>query len=157
MTPGNGVTLVPASITPATGQIEEIFFMPNIDILRLNVNPTPVRGRFLAHNHYDTIGRAFLAVDLHDGVKVPIDLTMTQAARLARVRITLAWWAKRRQAERRAIEAGLVPLVPQRLPIPKTNGLVPVLDNVAVLDFVRAVGVSRVLDAAVMIESAAAQ
>jgi hypothetical protein len=117
----------------------------------ITVKPTVISGRRLAHNKYDSVGRAFLAVDINSGAVVPTKFTMTQAARLARVSVTLAWWAKRRQAERAAIEAGLIPLVPPRLIVPKNDEMVA---DFVVLDFVRKVGIQKVLDAAVAIEAA---
>jgi hypothetical protein len=124
------------------------------------VNPTVVTGRFLAHNHLNPIAHAFLAADLHEGVKLPTELTMTQSAYLARVNVTYAWWAKRRQKERRAIEAGLIPLVPARFSIPKVNGsTLPMVNRVEIadaelLDIARIVGPTRMVDAAIAIEAA---
>jgi hypothetical protein len=121
----------------------------------VNSTPTVVTGRFLAHNHLNPIARSFLAVDLYEGVKLPTELTMTQAAYLARVNVTYAWLAKRRQKERRAIEAGLIPLVPARFSTPKALPVIRVeIADAELVDLVRVVGVSRVLDAAVSVEAA---
>jgi hypothetical protein len=126
-----------------------------------NGHSTPVTGRFLAHTHLDRVARAFVADDLYTGVKRLVEPTMLQAALLARVSPAYAWAARKRHAERGAIEMGLVPLVPPRLVRPKTNGhtlSIPAqaveIDDSALIDFVHTVGVSRVLDAAVTVEAA---
>ena len=115
----------------------------------------PVRGRFLAHNHYDRIGRAFLAADLVTGVTVLVKPTLVQAAFLAGVNRNYAGWAVKRLANRAEIENGLTPLVPAS---PGSNGdghLVP--DDVSLFDFVRAVGVEKILNVASAVEQAAHQ
>jgi hypothetical protein len=72
-------------------------------------------GRFLAHNRRSRIERAFMAADLRAGAKTLVEPTLRQAAMLAGVNPTYAWWAARRIAERAEIEAGFVPLVPPRI------------------------------------------
>jgi hypothetical protein len=117
-----------------------------------------ISGNFLARNRYDLVAHAFYACDLFTGAKRLVKPTMLQAAHLARVNVTYAWAAHRRQAERAAIEAGKVPLVPP--PLMKANGapLTPVvdtgIDDATVVSFVRSVGVARVLEAAVAVEAA---
>jgi hypothetical protein len=119
-----------------------------------------IAGRYLAHNHLNLVERAFLALDIATGAKPVTKLTLTQAAHLARVSISSARMAKRRQTERAAILAGYVPLNPPPSSTPKTNGrtTLPVLngkiDDSAVVAFVRHIGVERVLEAAVAVEAA---
>ena len=119
-------------------------------------NPAAISGSFLARNRHDAVAHAFFACDLFTGAKRLTKPTMLQAAYLARVNVTYAWWAFKRQAERAAIEAGLVPLVPSQLV--KANGstlpTVTIIDNAEIVNFVRAVGVNRVLEAAVAVEAA---
>jgi hypothetical protein len=96
---------------------------------------TAISGQFLASNRYDAIAHAFLACDLYTEAKKLTKPTMLQSAWLARVNVTYAWWAHKRQAERAAIEAGVIPLVPPQLA--KANGsaltvppaLVPDIDD----------------------------
>jgi hypothetical protein len=88
---------------------------------------------------------------------------------LARVNFTYVHYAVKRQAERAEIERGLIPLVPPHLGR-KTNGhdrptinaikalqdtlrSIPILDS-ELINFVRSVGVNRVLEAAVAAEAA---
>jgi hypothetical protein len=49
------------------------------------VNPRPISGRFLTHNHASLIKRAFCAANLISGVRCLSAPTQTQAAALARV------------------------------------------------------------------------
>jgi hypothetical protein len=121
--------------------------------------PVPsVTGRFLAHNQQSRVVRAFYAADLHSGGRLVTKPTMLQAAFIARVSPAYAWAAEKRMAERAEIEAGLIPLVPA--PLPKANGsMLPasITGRVAdsdVVDFVRSVGINRVLEAAVVVEAA---
>jgi hypothetical protein len=114
-------------------------------------------GRYLAHCRYDPVGRAFLAADLHSGALQLTRPTMVQAAQLARINVTYAWWAAKRQTERGAIKAGLMPLVPARHSVTsgKTVLLPPVeINDTALVDFIRGIGLERVLDAAVVVEAA---
>ena len=91
----------------------------------------PISGRFLAHNRGNAAARAFLAADLHLGTRQLVLPTMTQAASLARINVTYAWWAAKRLEERAAIEGGMIPLVPPRLVAPETNGLaLPALSEI---------------------------
>jgi hypothetical protein len=124
--------------------------------------PVPtLSGRFLAHNRHNLAVRAFFGADLHLGAKRPDKLTRQQSAGLARVSSTYVWWAEKRMAERAAIEAGVIPLVPAS-PISKANGngtIVPMsvtgqMPDPALIDFVRSVGVTRVLEAACAVEAA---
>jgi hypothetical protein len=57
------------------------------------VPPQPVTGRYLAHNKLGRVERAFLASDLVNGDKRLIRPTIRQAAMLAGVNATYAWWA----------------------------------------------------------------
>lgn len=126
--------------------------------LQYDFGATPIGGRFLAHTHRDRIARAFIAADLHAGTTQLVRPTMTQSAYLARVNVTYAWWAFRRQAERPAIERGDIPLVPTGITKPN-GGMLPasITGHVAdseVISFVRSVGINRVLEAAVAVEAA---
>src|SRR5262245_32227416 len=106
----------------------------------------PLSGRYFAHNRLARMQRAYLAADLHSGKVRLTAPTLVQAASIARVDRTAAWWASNRQEERAAIVSGLLPLVPPR-PSNKPSLPVPVVDDAKIVDFVRTVGVSRVLDA----------
>jgi hypothetical protein len=119
----------------------------------------PITGRFLAHNRLSRVSRAFIAADLHSGDKALTKPTMLQAALLARVNSAYAWWAEKRQAERPAILRGEIPLVPPHSLAPRTNGngtsLLPAeIPDHALVDLVRRIGVSKLLDIAVMAEAA---
>ena len=119
----------------------------------------PISGNFLAHNHFDRIGRAFIAADLYLGATQLIKPTVTQTALLAGVNRNYAHCAIKRQAERAEIEAGLIPLVPAP-PVSKANGstlpasITGQMPDSDLIDFVRSVGVNRVLEAAVAVEAA---
>jgi hypothetical protein len=63
--------------------------------------PVPsLTGRFLAHNQESRVVRAFLAADLHCGVKRLNKPTRLQAAFLARVSPAYAYWAEKRTTPR---------------------------------------------------------
>jgi hypothetical protein len=114
-------------------------------------------GRHLAHTHANRVVRAFNAADLHSGAKRLVQPTMVQAAFIARVSTAYAWWAEKRMAERAAIEAGYVPLVPAGTPARGSgNGhtaLAPVdIDDDELVRIAELVGVSRMIDAAAMAE-----
>ena len=117
--------------------------------------PVPsITGRYLAHNGESRVARAFYAADLHSGTKQLTKPTMVQAAYLARVSTTYAWWAEKRMEERWQIEAGLIPLVPAA-PV-RTNGITvqPVVPDVGIDDaqlvhIANLVGVDRMLAAAI--------
>jgi hypothetical protein len=119
--------------------------------------PIPsLSGRFLAHNRHSRVDRAFFAADLYFGAKRLTMPTLVQAALLAGVNRTYAFWATKPQAQRaRAeIEAGLVPLVPAAA---RTNGngtvqpLVPDvgIDDAQLKHIATLVGVDRMLAAAI--------
>ena len=90
------------------------------------------------------------------GDKVLVNLTKSQVARLWRVTPAYVAWALKRMRERFVIESGLVPLVPPPPSSPKKLPLLPVpmVDDAEIVEFVRRVGVDRVLDAAVAVEAA---
>lgn len=116
------------------------------------VNSTPLTGRFLAHTHTPLVARAFLAADLISGASRLVAPTIGQAASLARVNRTYAFWAAHRSHLREVIAAGELPLVP-----PTTRPVqlpVPMVDDAEILAFVRRVGTTRILDAAVAVEAA---
>lgn len=100
-----------------------------------------VTGRYLAHNHLDRVSKAFLASDLISGSKQLVKPTILQAAMLAKVNSTYAWWATRQGSNRFEIERGYLPLVPPPVQAP--------ISDPEIIDFVRRVGIGRVLDAAV--------
>jgi hypothetical protein len=112
----------------------------------VRVPSMPVTGRYLAHSKLSSVERAFLASDLVSGDKRLVRPTIAQAAMLARVNKTYAWWATKQQDNRFNIEAGYLPLVPQRVKAP--------ISDPEIIDFVRTVGLERVLDAAVVVEAA---
>jgi 2-hydroxychromene-2-carboxylate isomerase len=131
------------------------FYHPTI----VTVNATAVTGRYLAHNHLNKIARAFLAADLVAGTKSLMKPTALQAAMLARVNPTYAWWAYKRQAERMAILAGHIPLVPApTLLAPKANGRALSIPQATEIDddmltaMVRAVGIEKTLSIASAVE-----
>jgi hypothetical protein len=125
----------------------------------LGVNSAPISGRYLAHNQQALVVRAFFAADLLSGAKQLTNPTLVQSAWLARVNRAYAYWAEKRMAERAEIEAGLIPLVPAPL-VPKANGnaspmsITVQIPDCDLFDFVRTVGVNRVLEAAVAVEAA---
>ena len=135
---------------------------PHYHLLESAAMPVPVpsfTGRFLAHNRAGLVTRAFVAADLYSGAKALTKPTMTQSAFLARVSDTYGWWALKRMAERAEIEAGLIPLVPPAHAKPNgSNGapLVTVVDvaDAELVEFVRSLGVERVLQAACLVEAA---
>jgi hypothetical protein len=119
--------------------------------------PAAITGRYLSHNGESRVVRAFLAADLHSGAKQLVKPTMLQSAFLAGVNRTYAHWATKRQAERFEIEAGLVPLVPP--PVSKANGsMLPMsitgMPDAELIDFVKSIGINRVLNAACAVEAA---
>jgi hypothetical protein len=121
--------------------------------------PAPaLTGRYLAHTQQSRVCRAFLASELHRGTKRLDKPTMSQCAYLARVSTAYAWAAEKRMAERAVIEAGYVPLVPAS-PISKANGSALPMSITGIpdrdlVDFVRSVGVNRVIEAACAVEAA---
>jgi len=118
--------------------------------------PVPsLTGRFLAHNQESRVVRAFLAAELHAGVKRLDKPTRLQAALLARVNPTYALWAEKRMEERWQIEAGLIPLVPAAPARANGNGTVqPIVPDVGIDDaqlthIANLVGAERMLAAAI--------
>jgi len=109
------------------------------------VNST-VTGQYLSRARLTRRERDFVGADLRRGVKFLVHPTLAQAAFLAGSNVSAVWWACHRQGFRGEIIRGLLPLVPPRVskPIPDT----------AVVDFVRTVGITRVLDAACAVEAA---
>jgi hypothetical protein len=133
--------------------------MPDLPDSTVNVTGIPVSGRFLAHTHANAVERAFMAADLFRGATMLVMPTMTQAAALARINTTYAWWANKRLGARAAVEAGLTPLVPPRVAASKANGhalaAIPALDDPMLITIARSVGVERMLAAACAAETAA--
>ena len=121
------------------------------------VNPTPISGNYLAHNHASTVIRAFIGADLVSGVRTPVGLNQNQAAELARVSPVYVHWALKRGAERADIERGHTPLIPPHGEVnaPKTNGATASgIDDAGLVQFVRSVGIDRVIHAAIAVERA---
>jgi hypothetical protein len=126
------------------------------------VNPTPISGSYLAHNQASMAIRSFIGADLVRGVHYPFMLTQIQAAALARVNRNYVYWALKRQAERAEIERGHIPLIPPHGEVvaPKTNGTAPTaapasgIDDAGLVQFVRSVGIDRVIHAAIAVERA---
>jgi hypothetical protein len=112
----------------------------------------------LAHTRKSRVERAFLAADLHTGAKVLVAPTIVQSALLVGVNRTDAHCAAKRQRERSLIEQGLIPLMPSPHLALETNGNLPMstidIPDAELVNFVRSVGVNRVLDAAVLAEAA---
>jgi hypothetical protein len=140
------------------------------------VSSTPVSGRFLAHNQLSLVKKAFVGADLTTGRRPLVVPTVLQSAMLARVKPTYVHYALKRQDERAAIEAGLVPLVPPHtkdsippvVTIVTGNGHVPplsngnganghplsVIEDSSLFDLIASIGVNRVLDTACAVERA---
>jgi hypothetical protein len=141
----------------ATGQFKELKMASLYHASESTVKPTPICGTYLCHNHLDIAGRARLAVGLHYGAKQLVFPTMVQAAWLARVSTASAWLEHRRRIERAAPSKTSVAVATEASPS-ATNGQPPAtqapINNDAVIEFVRTVGVSRVLEAAVAVEAA---
>ena len=118
--------------------------------------PRPVTGRWLAHAKLSAVERAFIGSDLVDGRLQLVKPTLTAAAHLARTNTSYVQWALQRQAERLAIEAGAVPLVPaQRPALPpsisaqaRLAGLVAELGSNQVLDLLAGIEASSAADTA---------
>jgi hypothetical protein len=113
----------------------------------------PVHGRYLAHNQYDRVGRAFLAADLVTGVTHLVEPTVTQAAALAGCSRAYAHAAIKRLDERQAIESGYVPLVPAGNVSKKTNGGLGEIDDFALAQIAHTVGPDRMVAAAIAAEA----
>jgi hypothetical protein len=121
------------------------------------VNSTSISGNYLAHNHASAVIRAFIGADLVSGVRCPVGLNQKQAAGLARVSPIYVYWALKRQADRAEIERGHTPLIPPHGEVvaPKTNGATASgIDDAGLVQFVRSVGIDRVIHAAIAVERA---
>lgn len=107
---------------------------------------SPVTGQYLSRARLTRRERDFVSADLYRGVKFLVQPTLAQAAFLAGSNVSAVWWACHREEFRDEIIRGQLPLVPPLAlkPIPDT----------AVVSFVRHVGISRMLDAAVVVEAA---
>jgi hypothetical protein len=121
------------------------------------VNWEYVTGRYCAHNWLDRPGRACLAVDLYLGRKRLIHPTMPIAAFAARIHPVCAWQEYRCQLDKEAIQArrmnGAAPAAsPTTVPSPSPAS--QEVNDREVVDFVRAVGVGRVIEAACAVEAA---
>jgi hypothetical protein len=112
------------------------------------VPPTPVTGQAISRKrNWQPHEREFWAADLYTGDKRLIKPTLQQVARLTGAgSASSVWWAVQREAARDEIMCGLLPLVPPRVKAP--------ISDPEIIDFVRSVGIERVLDAAVAVEAA---
>lgn len=126
-----------------------------------SVNSIPLRGKYLSRTPRTPRECDFLASDLYRGVFHLVEPSLVQAAFIAGSHsVTAVWWAVRREEHRGEILNGELPLMPARLVAPKTNGTALVvpkaveIDDSTVIDFVRTVGITRVLEAAVAVEAA---
>jgi hypothetical protein len=134
-------------------------------------NSAAISGDFLARNQESRVVRAFFAADLRLGARRLENLTRLQAASLARVSPTYAYWAEKRLDQRAAIEAGLIPLVPAQLAQANGTPLAPVasappngngtervefnggINDAALVHIAHLVGADRMLAAAVAVEN----
>jgi hypothetical protein len=113
--------------------------------------PMPVTGQSLSRKrNWQPHERDFWAADLYSGAKRLIKPTLAQAASLTGAGSTSSvWWALQRESVRQEIMNGWMPLVPPRA----LKSKAPISDP-EIIDFVRTVGLERVLDAAVVVEAA---
>jgi hypothetical protein len=117
--------------------------------------PVAVLGSFLAHNANTSIIRAFYGADLVLGNSQLEKPLIAQAARLARVSQSYVFFAIQRQGEKADILSGRLPLIPT-----KKNGngqSLPqaVIDDNDVANFIRSVGIDRILETVATTETAA--
>jgi hypothetical protein len=112
------------------------------------VPPLPVTGQSLSRKkNWLPHEREFMAADLYRGDKRLIKPTLAQAAALTGAgSATSVWWAVQRESVRDEIMQGWLPMVPPRVKAP--------ISDPEIIDFVRTVGLERVLDAACAVEAA---
>lgn len=117
----------------------------------------PISGRGLSHRHLDARQKACWAVEVRTK-RASIELSLKQLAAILDVSVTYIAAAEKLSAEMRAaIIAGhdktsFAPLLnppPLALPAPK-----PTVSDPEVIDFVRSVGIARVIEAACAVEAA---
>jgi len=127
------------------------------------VNSIPLKGRYLSRTPHTPRECDLLGSDLYRGAFHLVESSLAQAAFIAGSHsATAVWWAVRRENFRREILNGDLPLVPARLNAPKTNGHALValttngesIDDATLIDFVRSVGTTRVLEAATAVRAA---
>jgi hypothetical protein len=115
-----------------------------------------ITGRFLAHNRLDQIDRDFLGADLHAGKLLLIEPTLGQCSMLVRANRIAVSWAFKRLGERAEIQAGYIPLVPPKITEQdrrqNAQAFIDAIPEADLINFVRSVGVGRILDAAVKAE-----
>jgi hypothetical protein len=109
----------------------------------------PLSGSYFAYNHLPRLQRAFLAADLHSGKCRLVTPMLTQAAAIARVNYTAAWWASVRQTERAAIIDGVMPLVPPRAALPASR----TVSDTELADIIAIAGIERMLVIAAQVET----
>ena len=124
------------------------------DVMPVNWEAVPLRGRYLCRSLDSKAKAAFVGADLYRGTSRLIEPSLAQAAFITGSDVTAVWWALRREEYRSEICRRLMPLMPAR---PKKNGKalsVPMVDDAEIINFVRNVGIGRVLDAACAVEAA---
>jgi hypothetical protein len=122
-------------------------------LIRIVDAPLPVSGQSLSRKRdWRPHEREFWGADLYRGKKYLVEPTLAQAMLLAGAGSTTGvWWALGRQQYREEILRGLLPLVPPRATKSKTPASVSDGD---LFNFVRDVGIGRVLEAACAVEAA---
>jgi hypothetical protein len=104
-------------------------------------SPILITGMELAHCKRTLVQSAFLSADIFTGKVQPVEFTQTQSAGLARSSRTYTHWALKREPERAAIEAGLLPLVPSQQP-----ALPAASEQERIFAFANEIGVFKILD-----------
>jgi hypothetical protein len=112
-------------------------------------SPTPLRGRYLRRSLNSKLKAAFVGADLYRGDTQLVEPSLMQAAFITGSEVSAVWWALQRGEFRSEICLGLMPLAPSRA----SKAKAPISDP-EVINFVRTVGIGRVLDAAVAVEAA---
>jgi hypothetical protein len=112
----------------------------------------------LSRSLKDRSQAAFAGADLYTGRKQLVEPSLAQAAVITGSDVSSVWWALQRERFRDDILGGWMPLVPPRKKEKKPPPLAPIVygnvDDAAVIDFARNIGIARVLDAAVAVEAA---
>lgn len=112
------------------------------------VKPQPLRGRYLQRTLKER-DAPFTGADLYRGSKILVEPSLAQAAFIVGCDVNAVWRALQRLNFRKEVIDGTMPLAVPPPAKPKSLPPVPVVyDDAQVLNFVRAVGIQRVLDAA---------
>jgi hypothetical protein len=144
---GNGEPVEQTPALPRSWQKGELF-------MRLPYNALPdegklfVTGRYLAHNHLPFVRRAFTGADLVNGRTQLVSPTIKGAASLVRVSPAAVQAALQQEANRTAIEVGVLSLFPSQrpaLPAPSARErVIALVDDIgwnAILNTLLSVGV----------------